>query len=104
MVENLTLDRAARTVTLAGRPLDLTDIEFTVLEVLMQSPGKVVNRQVLAEEALGRKFSPFDHSLDMHLSRLRKKLAGEGASEHRVNTVRGIGYQFILKRISTEKS
>ena len=104
MVEDLTLDRAARTVTFAGRPLDLTDIEFAVLEVLMQSPGKVVNREVLAEEALGREFNPFDRSLDMHVSRLRKKLALEGAGEDRVKTVRGTGYQLVLKRVSKEKS
>ena len=104
MVEDLMLDRAARTVTLAGRPLELTDIEFAVLEVLMQSPGKVVNREVLAEEALGREFSPFDRSLDMHVSRLRKKLALEGAGDDRVKTVRGTGYQLVLKRVATEKS
>jgi DNA-binding response OmpR family regulator len=104
MVEDLVLDRAARTVTVAGRTLDLTDIEFTVLEVLMQSPGKVVNREILAEAALGRKFSPFDRSLDMHVSRLRKKLSVEGYTEDRVKTVRGTGYQLVLKRVSAEKS
>ena len=56
-----------------GEKLDLTDIEFGLLEALMRSPGKVVNRDELSEGVLGRKFDPFDRSLDMHVSRLRRK-------------------------------
>ncbi|SFS11163.1 two component transcriptional regulator, winged helix family [Granulicella pectinivorans] len=98
VVEDLVLDPAARTVTLDHLRLDLTDVEFTLLEVLMRSPGKVVERESLAEAVLGRKFSPFDRSLDMHVSRLRKKLAGEGNGDDRVKTVRGTGYQLALLR------
>lgn len=101
-VDGLTLDRAARTVQLHGELLDLTDVEFALLEVLMRSPGKVVDRDTLSEEVLGRSFNPFDRSLDMHVSRLRKKLAregtGEGSGEDRVKTVRGAGYQLVLRR------
>ena len=91
------LDRAARTVTQAGRPLDLTDVEFALLEMLMRSPGKVVEREALAEEVLGRKFHPFDRSLDMHISRLRKKI-GEMGGDDLVKTVRGAGYQLAVRR------
>ena len=73
----LHLDRAALRATQAGQPLDLTDVEFTLLEMLMRSPGKVVEREELAEAVLGRKFNPFDRSLDMHVSRLRRKLAAD---------------------------
>jgi DNA-binding response OmpR family regulator len=97
-VEGLTLDRAARTVTLNGEGLELTDVEFALLEVLMRSPGKVVDRDKLSEEVLGRSFNPFDRSLDMHVSRLRKKLAREGSGEDLVKTVRGAGYQLVLRR------
>ena len=98
VVEDLALDPGARTVRRNGEQLELTDVEFTLLEVLMRSPGKVVERESLAEAVLGRKFNPFDRSLDMHVSRLRKKLAGDGNSEERVKTVRGTGYQLVLRR------
>ncbi|HEY0262900.1 MAG TPA: response regulator transcription factor [Granulicella sp.] len=98
IVEDLVLDPAARTVTQAGEPIALTDVEFALLEVLMRSPGKVVERESLTAEVLGRRFNPFDRSLDMHVSRLRRKLAGDGSNEDRVKTVRGTGYQLVLRR------
>jgi DNA-binding response OmpR family regulator len=97
-VDELVLDRAARIVTQAGRPLDLTDIEFTLLEVLMRTPGKIVERETLAEEVLGRRFHPFDRSLDMHVSRLRRKIGGDTGGDELVKTVRGAGYQLALRR------
>jgi DNA-binding response OmpR family regulator len=101
IVEDLVLDPAARTVKQNGELVELTDVEFTLLEALMRSPGKVVEREGLAETVLGRKFSPFDRSLDMHVSRLRRKLAADGNSEDRVKTVRGTGYQLVLRRTIT---
>lgn len=69
----------------------------------MRSPGKVVEREVLAETVLGRKFHPFDRSLDMHVSRLRRKLAGarsdsDASADDRLKTIRGAGYQLVLHR------
>lgn len=100
-VEDLVLDPAARSVTQNGQEVALTDVEFALLEVLMQSPGKVVEREDLAEAVLGRKFSPFDRSLDMHVSRLRRKLAGDGDNPDRIKTVRGTGYQLVLRRTAS---
>lgn len=97
-VDDLVLDRAARSVTQGGQARDLTDVEFTLLEVLMRSPGKVVEREALAEEVLGRKFHPFDRSLDMHVSRLRKKLATDSTGDDLVKTIRGTGYQLATRR------
>lgn len=93
-VQDLELDPAARQVLQSGKKLDLTDIEFGLLEALMRSAGKVVNRDELSENVLGRKFDPFDRSLDMHVSRLRRKLA----QEDQVKTIRGIGYQLAVNR------
>ena len=93
-VQDLELDPAARQVLQSGKKLDLTDIEFGLLEALMRSPGKVVNRDELSEKVLGRRFDPFDRSLDMHVSRLRRKLA----QEDQVKTIRGIGYQLAVNR------
>ena len=96
-VEGLELNRAARTVLQDSKKIDLTDVEFALLEVLMRAPGKVVAREEISESVLGRKFHPFDRSLDMHVSRLRRKL-GEQGGEERVKTIRGIGYQLALNQ------
>src|SRR5215469_12356216 len=77
-VGDLELDPAARKATRAGRRLELTDVEFGLLEALMRSPGTVVNREELSQAVLGRAFDPFDRSLDMHVSRLRRKLSHPG--------------------------
>jgi two-component system response regulator CpxR len=79
-----------------GASVDLTDVEFALLEALMRAPGTVVTREDISEGVLGRKFHPFDRSLDMHVSRLRRKLADSGAPEAQVKTIRGVGYQLAL--------
>jgi two-component system response regulator CpxR len=68
----------------------------------MRSPGKVVSREELAERVLGRRFNPLDRSLDMHVSRLRRKLAGIGPEEEQVKTIRGTGYQLLVRRNQTQ--
>jgi two-component system response regulator CpxR len=97
-VDDLELDPAARTVLTQGKKIELTDVEFALLEALMRSPGKVVSREELAERVLGRNLSPFDRSLDMHVSRLRRKLDEVSASGDRVKTIRGAGYQLLVQR------
>ena len=99
IVEDLVLDPGSRTVKQHGTPIEVTDVEFSLLAVLMRSPGKVVEREALSEQVLDRKFNPFDRSLDMHVSRLRKKL--NGAGEELIKTVRGTGYQLVLHRPPT---
>jgi DNA-binding response OmpR family regulator len=96
-VEGLELNRSARTVTDEGKKIELTDVEFSLLEALMRAPGKVVAREEISESVLGRKFHPFDRSLDMHVSRLRRKL-GERGGEERVKTIRGVGYQLAVNQ------
>ena len=74
----LELDPAAHRGAMGRAELDLTDVEFALLQALMRSAGEVVAREQLAEAVLGRKFHPFDRSLDMHVSRLRHKLDASG--------------------------
>jgi two-component system response regulator CpxR len=95
-VTGLELDTAARVVRCNGVLLDLTDVEFGLLQTLMRSPGEVVAREQLAEVVLGRKFHPFDRSLDMHVSRLRHKLDAAGKFGDQVKTIRGVGYQLAV--------
>jgi two-component system response regulator CpxR len=91
----ITLDITRRSVHYHGRVLELTTIEFELLKVLMEYAGQVVSREVLVRCGLGRGFQPFDRSLDMHISRLRKKLEYAGAEEC-IKTVRSTGYQLAV--------
>jgi len=91
--DGLELNLAARTVLQNGKKIELTDVEFSLLEALMRSPGKVVSREDISENVLGRKFHPFDRALDMHVSRLRRKL---GENDEQVKTIRGVGYQLAV--------
>jgi DNA-binding response OmpR family regulator len=96
IVMGLELDTTARLARCNGVLLDLTDIEFGLLQTLMRSAGEVVSREQLAESVLGRKFHPFDRSLDMHVSRLRHKLDAADDFGDRVKTIRGVGYQLAV--------
>lgn len=97
-VQDLELDVSARRALRAGKKLDLTDVEFGLLEALMRVPGTVLSRDELSQAALGRAFDPFDRSLDMHVSRLRRKLNSDEEDEELVKTIRGVGYQLVLDR------
>jgi len=93
-VGDIELDTSTRTVRQAGVAVDLTSVEFNLLEVLLRFAGQVVTREKLADAALGRKFAPFDRSIDMHVSKVRKKLGDTGGAADHIKTVRGAGYIF----------
>jgi len=100
-VGDVELDPGARTVTRQGELLELTAVEFSLLEALMRSAGQVVTREYLAQTVLGRRFMAYDRSIDMHVSKLRKKLGPQpGGEGERIKTVRGVGY--IYARSSEE--
>ncbi len=94
-VGDLTLDRGSRTASKDGQPVQLTTVEFDLLSLLLLSAGKVVSRETIAENVLGRKFDGIDRSIDMHISRLRRKLEGPGDGQERIKTVRGTGYIYV---------
>ncbi len=97
-VGDIELDPATRSVRHRGEPVELTSVEFNLLEVLLREAGRVVTRERLVYAVLSRKFSPFDRSIDMHVSKVRKKLGdSEGGTEH-IKTVRGVGYIFTRPR------
>src|SRR5262250_2290222 len=96
-VGDVELDPATRSVHHNGKPVDLTSVEFGLLQVLLREAGRVVTREALVDEVLGRKFSPFDRSIDMHVSKVRKKL-GDSDTEDHIKTIRGAGYIFARAR------
>jgi DNA-binding response OmpR family regulator len=93
-VGDLELRRAARRVRRGGEAVELTSTEFSVLAVLLHSAGRVVSKEALSEQALGRKLTRYDRSLDMHISNLRRKLGPLPDGEERIETVRGVGYLY----------
>ncbi len=95
-VGDIELDPGARTISQGGRAVELTAVEFSLLEVLLRQAGQVVTREDLVKKVLGRRLSPYDRSIDVHLSSLRKKLGHELDGAERIKTVRGVGYQYVL--------
>jgi DNA-binding response OmpR family regulator len=98
-VGNVELNSSARTVKRGNKALELTSVEFDLLRELMRNAGQVVTREDLSTNVLGRPFSPFDRSIDMHISKLRRKL-GEG--DDSIRTIRNSGYLFPLESEPTE--
>lgn len=76
--------------------LDLTSTEFNLLEVLAQHAGTPVSKQELSENGLGRPLARYDRSIDVHVSNLRHKLGLLSDGRSPIQTVRGIGYQYIV--------
>ena len=79
-----------------GETVELTAVEFGLLEKLLRTAGQIVSREELSTEVLGRSLSPFDRSIDMHISNLRKKLGHRVGDLERIKTVRGVGYIYAL--------
>jgi DNA-binding response OmpR family regulator len=88
------LNTASREVLLGTQPLELTSTEFRLLEILLRQAGQVVSKEDLSEQVLGRKLESYDRSIDMHISKLRRKLGDNPQQRPYVQTIRGSGYQF----------
>lgn len=86
---------SARTISENGQPLDLTATEYNILAALMEAAGSVVDKQQLSQAALGKRYGPFDRTLDVHIGHLRKKLQPLNSGDPRIKTVRGVGWLFI---------
>jgi DNA-binding response OmpR family regulator len=96
-VDDLVLDPGTHTATLAGRDLSLTGYEFALLAVLARRAGRVLAREQLMELARGNAEEAFDRSVDVHISRIRQKLGDDPRNPRRIKTIRGVGYQFLVK-------
>jgi DNA-binding response OmpR family regulator len=95
-VGNIRLDPTAREAWINDNLLDLTNVEFTLLETLMHDAGHVVTREHLTETVLGRRLGPFDRVIDVHVSNVRKKLSLAQSGE-RIKAIRGSGYLFVVR-------
>ncbi len=93
-VNQVSIDHATRTVTCHQQTIELTGTEYQVLTLLMEHRGKIVNKELISEQILGRKLLPFDRSIDMHVSNIRRKLLPMSPLD-KIKTVRGAGYIFL---------
>ncbi len=90
----LTVNFIRHEASLAGRPLNLTTVEFKLLGVLIKEPGRVFSRAQLIEKALGYDFEGFDRTIDVHILNLRRKLEPDSSHPRYIKTVYGAGYKF----------
>jgi two-component system response regulator CpxR len=88
------LRAASRSVSLRGQPVPLTGTEFNILAILLREAGHVVSKETLSQDVLGRPLGPFDRSIDVHISKLRRKLGNAGDGESLIGTVHRGGYLF----------
>jgi two-component system, OmpR family, response regulator CpxR len=95
-VDDVEVNTAARSVRRSAEDVELTAIEFDLLVQFLKKAGQVVAREDLSREVLGRRLSPFDRSLDMHVSNLRKKLGNRPDGHERIKTVRSVGYIYTI--------
>jgi two-component system, OmpR family, response regulator CpxR len=98
-VGDVEVDTGTRLVKRAGETVELTNVEYEILVLLLQSAGRVVKREELVRSALGRELSLFDRSVDMHISHLRKKLGHHAGEVERIKTVRGVGYVYARQEV-----
>lgn len=93
--EGIRLNPSSRTAYLHSEPLQITSIEYDLLESLMSRAGIIVSRETISQKVLRRTFSPLDRSVDVHISKLRKKIGSRTDGRPRIKTGRGSGYIFV---------
>jgi two-component system response regulator CpxR len=95
-VGDLNLNEHAREVQVNGRHIDLTGAEFNLLTLLVKNAGKLVSREILASEGLGRALTAYDRRIETHMAQIRRKLGKHVDGGGRIKTVRGAGYQYVV--------
>jgi two-component system phosphate regulon response regulator OmpR len=95
-----TFDMGARTLHMGATELTLTTGEFAMLKALVRHPRTALSREKLAQLSRGREFEPFDRSLDVQISRLRKLIEVDPANPRTIQTVWGVGYVFVPEGVA----
>ena len=101
---DLRVDPSRREASFAAEPIALTTVEFDVLCILVRGAGTIVPRERISKLALGRPHSPFDRSVDMHVSNLRRKLQPLAGERVIIKTVRNAGYMLVASAASGGRS
>jgi DNA-binding response OmpR family regulator len=95
---SLTIDRDARTVTVANQTCELTSYQFDLLVALAERAGRVLTRDQIMEAVRGRELEAFDRSIDVHMGRIRAAIEADAKDPKRILTVRGVGYVFARQQ------
>jgi len=95
---SLEIDRDSRTVSIAGRPCELTSYQFDLLVAMAERAGRVLTRDQIMEAARGRELESFDRSIDVHMGRVRAAIEDDPRNPKRILTVRGVGYVFARQQ------
>lgn len=95
-VDDIEISLSSRSAKRNGEELSLTGVEFDLLVNLIKNAGSIVKKEDLSLQVLDRRLSPFDRSLDMHVSNLRKKLGSRENEEERIKTIRSVGYIYTI--------
>ncbi len=93
-IDGLCIDLKAQSVHINGEPLTLTSMEMRLLIELVENQYQVLSKPYLYQELMGRPYSRDERSLDVHVSKLRRKLKNLGYSTHQIHTIHGQGYCF----------
>jgi two-component system response regulator CpxR len=93
-VNNIELNHGTRAVTCHSSTIELTGTEYQILTVLMEHHGQIIAKERLSKQVLSRKLMPFDRSIDVHVSNIRRKFEPFSTIE-KIKTVRGAGYLFL---------
>jgi DNA-binding response OmpR family regulator len=104
VIGDLEIDHGTRSVKRGGHSIELTLVEFALLEKLINARGRIVSREELVREVLHRPLSPFDRSMDTHVANLRRKLGHQVNGFERIKTVRSIGYIYADTPANVELS
>ena len=96
-VGSLIVDTARRSVEMSGEVVDLTSAEFDLLFLLAKHAGKTLSRNDIYQEIHGMRYDGVDRSIDLRISRLRKKLGDDPARPQRIKSVRGVGYMLAME-------
>ena len=99
---DILIDTTLREACVGDRSLQLTTIEFALLEVLVRNPGRALSRDYLTDIALGRRLGAFDRTIDVHISNLRRKLDQQNGIQ-RIKTIRGSGYLLAPRKPAGER-
>jgi DNA-binding response OmpR family regulator len=94
---DICVDRNTWMVTVGGKAIHLTATEFNLLAFLLQEAGRIISREELVRSILGRSYDPLDRSIDVHISKLRRKIGLNENGVGRIKAIRGTGYCFLCR-------
>ena len=100
VIGDVEMDLGTRNVVCSGRSVELTSVEFNLLEQLLKNAGELVSREELTQKVLGRQLTAYDRSIDGYVSKLRKKLGHEVSGSERIKAIRSVGYLYALTDVT----